>query len=106
MKYILSFALMALLFSCDAPDIVDEDNRIQVYPNPATNVIEVYLNNNGGPFILKGYDTRGKEIINATTTNIPGGFSARITITESGTYRFTLDMDNKKGTKTILAYHE
>jgi len=103
MKTIRFMLLLAIVVACDAPDVTLEDNRINAYPNPSSQTIYVSVANNGASYSLKGYDNRGKEILNGTAADPVNEY--RITITESGTYRFTLDMNNIKGTKSIVAFH-
>jgi hypothetical protein len=102
MKYFLCFVVLMIAMSCDVPLAASEDNRFTVFPSPALATVSAYVNNKGATFTLIGYNNHGKEILHVTTSD--GKARYTLPVTEPGTYRLTLDMNNVKGTKSIYYF--
>jgi hypothetical protein len=99
---LICFLFSVTAIGCDTPTVLVEDQRFVVYPNPAGKTAYVYVKNDNQPYSLKVFDTRGKLVMSKES---PGGgnIQMQVELAEAGTYRFTLDMSNVKGTRTIIS---
>ncbi len=47
-------------------ETIDENNNVLVFPNPSTDFVDIKLQNNTKPSVLKIYNTQGREIYSTT----------------------------------------
>ena len=103
MKNLLPIFFAMIVCGCDTPEASVEDQRFVVYPNPAGKTAYVLVRNENQPYSLKVFDTRGRLVLSKESSGSGGNIQMLVELAESGTYHFTLDMDNVKGTRTIIS---
>jgi len=98
------FILLALSGCVTSPEpgIMPSNSKLDVFPNPATNNVSVYVSNDGAIGSLKIFDSEGHEVFHQTVPNGLSQYTVDLQTSPEGIYHVVVALDHEVITSKFI----